>query len=57
VPTQIDLHGDQTAGETTTSRSGAPETAAQLWERTARQWRASNPDDVKHFKAWIGSSL
>jgi raffinose/stachyose/melibiose transport system substrate-binding protein len=56
VPTQVDLNGDQTAGETITSRSGTPEMAAQLWERTARQWRASNPDGVKRFKAWIGSS-
>jgi multiple sugar transport system substrate-binding protein len=56
VPTQIDLNGDQTAGETITSGNGTPATAAQLWERTARQWRASNPDDVKRFKAWIASS-
>jgi hypothetical protein len=57
VPTQIDLNGDQTAGETITAGSGGSDTAAQLWERTARQWRTSNPDAVKHFTTWIGGSL
>ncbi len=54
VPTQIDLNGDQVAGETVTS-GGTPAAAAQLWERTARQWRASNPTEMKQFTAWIGS--
>ena len=31
--------------------------AAQLWERTARQWRVSNPGDLKHFQSWIGGKL
>ena len=56
-PPQIDLNGDQVAGETITSKSGGPDTAAQLWERTARQWRVANPDSVKHFRAWIGGHL
>jgi hypothetical protein len=57
VPSQIDLNGDQVAGETITSNSGGSDTAAQLWERTARQWRLSNPSEMKHFTAWIGSHL
>jgi|SRR5579883_517005 len=57
VPTQIDLNGDQTAGETITSKSGGPDTAAQLWERTARQWRVTNPDGLKHFTGWIGGAI
>ena len=54
VPTQLDSNGDQIAGETVTSNGGSPGTAAQLWERTARQWRASNPTMMKQFSAWIG---
>lgn len=57
VPSQIDLNGDQIAGETITSNSGGSDTAAQLWERTARQWRLSNPGEMKHFTSWIGSHL
>jgi multiple sugar transport system substrate-binding protein len=57
VPTQIDYNGDQIAGETITSNSGGGDTAAQLWERTARQWRVSNPAEMKQFSAWIGASL
>jgi len=56
VPTQIDANGDQIAGETVTSASGSPDTAAQLWERTARQWRVSNPAEMSQFSAWIGAS-
>lgn len=55
VPTQLDTNGDRTAGETVTA-GGTAQMAAQLWERTARQWRVSNPSDMKHFKAWIGSA-
>ena len=57
VPPQVDLNGDQTAGEMITSGSGGPATAAQIWERSTRQWRASNPDGLKRFTSWIGSSL
>jgi len=56
VPTQLDTNGDRTAGETVTS-GGTADTAGQLWERTARQWRASNLGDLQRFKSWIGSSL
>ena len=54
VPTQLDTNGVRIDGQTVTS-GGTADTAAQLWERTARQWRASNPSDLKRFKAWIGS--
>ncbi len=54
VPTQLDLNGDQVAGETVTS-GGTPDSATQLWERTARQWRASNPTEMKQFTNWITS--
>jgi raffinose/stachyose/melibiose transport system substrate-binding protein len=57
VPTQIDLNGDQIAGETVTAKSGGPDTAALLWDRTAKQWRVSNPAELQHFKAWIGAAL
>ena len=57
VPTQIDYNGDQIAGETITAGSGSPDTAAVLWERTAKQWRVSNPAEMQHFKAWIGAAL
>ena len=55
VQTQIDLNGDQVAGETVTASSGSPADAAQLWERTPRQWRVSNPAELQHFTAWIGN--
>ena len=57
VPTQVDSNGDQAAGEMITSGSGSPQTAAQLWERTARQWRAANPDQARRFTSWIGSGF
>jgi multiple sugar transport system substrate-binding protein len=57
VPTQVDSNGDQAAGEIITSGSGGPDAAAQIWERTTRQWRASNPGDLKHFQAWIGKAF
>ena len=57
VPTQVDSNGDQAAGEMITSGSGGPDAAGQIWERTTRQWRVSNPSDLKHFQAWIGKSL
>jgi ABC-type glycerol-3-phosphate transport system substrate-binding protein len=57
VPSQIDANGDQVAGETITSKGGGPDVAAQLWERTARQWRVANPAEMKRFTAWIGGAL
>ena len=57
VPTQVDSNGDQAAGEIITSGSGSPDSAAQIWERTTRQWRVSNPSDSKHFQDWIGKAL
>lgn len=57
VPTQVDSNGDQAAGEIITSGSGGPDAAAQIWERTTRQWQVSNPSDMKHFQAWIGHAI
>jgi multiple sugar transport system substrate-binding protein len=53
VPTQLDTNGVRVAGQTVTS-GGTAQAGAALWERTARQWRASNPADVQHFTSWIG---
>jgi raffinose/stachyose/melibiose transport system substrate-binding protein len=53
VPTQLDTNGVRIAGQTVTS-GGTAQAGAQLWERTARQWRASNPADVKNFTSWVG---
>lgn len=53
LPPQIDGEANLPAAQLIFSGSGSPADAAQLWERSAANWRTTHPDEVANWKSLI----
>jgi ABC-type glycerol-3-phosphate transport system substrate-binding protein len=55
LPVEIDGNADLPAGEMIFGGSGTPSDAAQLWERSAQEWRTAHPDELAGWQKMAGT--
>jgi multiple sugar transport system substrate-binding protein len=53
LPPQVDGEANLPAAQLIFSRSGTPADAAQLWVRSADNWRTTHPDEVANWKGLV----
>ena len=52
LPPQVDADADLPAGQLIFSKSGTPDEAVAIWDRSVRQWRLQHPAEFRQFKDW-----